>query len=223
MVNFQRVYSMALANNVSEQALKKSLPKVLGEQQLLQLTDTDYLTAMSRRTFQAGLSRKVIEAKWEGLNKAFFNFNCKRCAFISDDEIAAYMNNPEVIRHLGRVKAVRANASMIEWVNQSQGSFVEVVAKWPVTDIVGLWRFLQKHGRFLGGRSAAMVLRSIGKDTFILSDDVVALLLHFELIDTDQPKSQKALQQVQGVFNQWHQETGLPMAHLSRIASMALA
>ena len=132
------------------------------------------------------------------------------------------MNNPEVIRHLGRVKAVRANASMIEWVNQTQGSFVEMVATWPVTDMVGLWRFLQKHGGFLGGRSAAMVLRSIGKDTFILTDDVVALLRHFELVDTE-PKSQKALQQVQGVFNGWHQETGLPMAHLSRIASMALA
>lgn len=213
---------MALANNTSEQALQSRLPEVLGESQLLQLSDTDYLTAMSRRTFQAGLSRKVIDAKWAGLKKAFFNFNCKRCAFISDDEIAAYMNNPEVIRHLGRVKAVRSNASMIEWVNQTQGSFVAMVAHWPVTDIVGLWRFLQKHGGFLGGRSAAMVLRSVGKDTFILTDDAVALLLHFELIDTE-PKSQKALQQVQAVFNHWQQETNLPMAHISRIASMALA
>lgn len=212
---------MALSLCASEQALTDRLPKVLSESELLALTDDAYLTAMSRRTFQAGLSRKVLEAKWQGLENAFFHFNCKRCAFINDDEIARLMNNPDIIRHLGRVKAVRANASMIEWVNQSQGSFVAMVACWPVTDIVGLWRFLQKHGGYLGGRSAAMVLRSVGKDTFILSEDVIALLRHVEVIDGE-PKSQKALQQVQSAFNVWHQETGLPMAHLSRIASMAL-
>lgn len=222
MIAFERIYSMALANCGDEQTMRQNLPKVLDASQLSALTDQDYLTAMCRRTFQAGLSRKVIEKKWSSLKKAFFDFNCKRCAFINDDEIAAYMNNPEVIRHLGRVKAVRANASMIEWVNQQQGSFADTIANWPVTDIVGLWRFLQKQGSYLGGRSAAMVLRSVGKDTFIITNDVVALLKHFELIDK-MPTSQKALQEVQGVFNHWHTETGLPMAHISRIVSMAMA
>lgn len=37
----------------------------------------------------------------------------------------------------------------------------------------------------------------------------------------ENPTSQKDLRQIQQAFNDWHEETGLPYSHLSRIAACA--
>ncbi|MEX0964043.1 MAG: hypothetical protein WDZ52_08405 [Pseudohongiellaceae bacterium] len=38
----------------------------------------------------------------------------------------------------------------------------------------------------------------------------------------EQPSSQRDLQKVQALFNEWHEETGLPFSHLSRIAACSV-
>jgi len=93
-------------------------------------------------------------------------------------------------------------------------SFGAFVADWPVTDIVGLWKYLSKHGHQLGGLSAPRFLRMVGKDTFVPSDDVVAALNAQKIVDKA-PTSLRDLATVQGAFNQWHAESGRPMCQLS--------
>ncbi len=93
-------------------------------------------------------------------------------------------------------------------------SFGTLIADWPVTDIVGLWKYLAKHGSQLGGLSAPRFLRMVGKDTFIPTDDMVAALKAQDVIDKA-PTSLKDLAAVQAAFNQWQAESGRPLCQLS--------
>jgi len=99
-------------------------------------------------------------------------------------------------------------------IAKAHGSFGAFIADWPVTDIVGLWKYLSKHGHQLGGLSAPRFLRMVGKDTFIPSDDMVAALKAQKIVDKV-PSSQRDRAAVQAAFNQWHAESGRPMCQLS--------
>jgi hypothetical protein len=81
---------------------------------------------------------------------------------------------------------------------------------------------LKKHGSRLGGSTSTYFLRFMGKDSFILSQDVVARLKASGLEIQDNPTSQKDLKLCQEAFNLWHEQTRLPYTHLSRIASMSI-
>jgi hypothetical protein len=96
------------------------------------------------------------------------------------------------------------------------------IADWPVTDQIGLMAHLKKHGSRLGGQSAVWFLRRVGKDCFILSRDVVTCLKASGLDIAEQPSSKRDLVKVQDQFNKWHEETGLPISHLSRIAACSM-
>lgn len=106
------------------------------------------------------------------------------------------------------------NAQFILDVVQERGSFGALIAEWPVTDIVGLWKYLAKHGSQMGGLSAPRFLRMAGKDTFIPTDDMVAALRAQDIIDKV-PTSLKDLAAVQAAFNAWHEQSGRSMAQLS--------
>ena len=61
----------------------------------------------------------------------------------------------------------------------------------------------------------------MGKDTFIFSKDVVAVLIEAGIVDKE-PTSKKGLTAVQNAFNDWHEETGLPYCQMSRIMAASL-
>ena len=61
------------------------------------------------------------------------------------------------------------------------------------------------------------MLRHIGVDTFMLSGDVLAVLRANDVIDDKSPTSRKALQAVQGAFNQWREESGRSLTEISQI------
>ena len=65
------------------------------------------------------------------------------------------------------------------------------------------------------------MLRNMGRDTFIVTGDVVRCLRRAGLDITDEPTTQRELKLIQAAFNDWHQESGLPYAHMSRICSMS--
>jgi 3-methyladenine DNA glycosylase Tag len=114
---------------------------------------------------------------------------------------------------------VPRNAQFILDVEQEKGSFGALIADWPVTDIVGLWTYLKKHGHQLGGLSAPRFLRMVGKDTFVPSYDVVAALNAQKIVDKV-PTSQRDLKIVQDAFNQWHEQSGgRPMSQISMMLS----
>ena len=62
----------------------------------------------------------------------------------------------------------------------------------------------------------------MGKDSFILSRDVVTTLRGAGLEIAEKPTSKRDLIKVQEAFNTWHKETGLPYSHLSCIAGFSV-
>jgi len=64
-------------------------------------------------------------------------------------------------------------------------------------------------------------LRMVGKDTFLLTEDVVAALKAQGVIDKA-PTSQKDLKQTQEAFNQWREQSGLALCQISRVLSFTV-
>src|SRR5882724_5376117 len=99
-------------------------------------------------------------------------------------------------------------------IAEQQGGFGAYLAGWPGADAIGLWGDLAKRFQQMGGNSGPYFLRMAGKDTFILTQSVIAALNHWKaFVGTPKSKSDRA--KVQAAFNGWAGETGLPLAHLS--------
>jgi 3-methyladenine DNA glycosylase Tag len=222
MITFDEILTTAILHKGARANVMANLPEPLSHQALMALPDSVYLSTLTRRIFQAGLKHSVIDAKWPAFEQAFHGFNPLACAHMDDATFDALMANRNLIRHLGKMRSVQMNAALVLRKAQELGSFARFIADWPCQNIVGLWQVLKKEGAQLGGMSGARFLRLVGKDTFLLTDDVVAVLKGQGLVHK-MPTSQKDLQLVQQVFNEWHAESGLPYCQISRIASMTAA
>ena len=73
----------------------------------------------------------------------------------------------------------------------------------------------------VGGLSAPRFLRMAGKDTFVLSDDVVAALVAQGIV-TKRPTSQRDLALVQEAFNAWQAQSGRPLCQLSMLLALTV-
>ena len=88
-------------------------------------------------------------------------------------------------------------------------------------DVVGLWHALQKRFTQLGGRSGSVFLRMVGKDTFMLTPDVIKALNRWGGFDGE-PKGKRAQLAVQQAFNAWAEESGLERGQISRILAASV-
>ena len=214
MRDYQWLHEYCLNRFGSAQALEAFLPQPRTAVQLRGISDDRYLSTMALRVFRAGLKHSLVDAKWPAFEQVFFGFDPEKVVLMGAEHLERLMQDERIIRHLGKLRSVPRNAQMILDVTKEKGSFGAFIADWPVTDIVGLWKYLAKHGNQLGGLSAPRFLRMVGKDTFVPSDDVVAALNAQKIVDKA-PTSLRDLATVQGAFNQWHAESGRPMCQLS--------
>ena len=222
MISFASILDVAVRNKGGLDELLASLPEVKTTEQLRAIPDDRYLSEMSRCVFRAGFSWKVIDKKWPDFETVFGGFNPVAIAYYSDDRLGELLKDKRIVRHGAKIKSVRENAKFILEVQQSDGGYGELVAAWPGTDITGLWLMLKKRGERLGGNSGPMSLRLMGKDTFILTGDVQAALLNHKLLDSINPNTKRDLANVQEVFNRFEQESGYPLAHISRILALSV-
>lgn len=214
MRDYKWLHEFCLNRFGSAKALEAMLPQPRSEAELRALSDDRYLSLISLRIFRAGLKHSLVDAKWPAFEEVFFGFDPEKVVLMGAERLENLMQDARLIRHLGKLKSVSRNAQFILDVRREKGSFGALIADWPVSDIVGLWKYLAKHGSQLGGLSAPRFLRMVGKDTFIPTDDMVAALKAQGVIDKA-PTSQKDLAAVQAAFNQWHAESGRPLCQLS--------
>ncbi|THF67318.1 DNA-3-methyladenine glycosylase I [Pseudothauera nasutitermitis] len=221
-LDYRWLYDTVRKRFESDEAMEAFLPKALTPEELKQKSDDRYLSAMSQRVFQAGMQHSVVDAKWPAFEETFWGFAPEKMALLSPEQIEGHMKNDRIIRHLAKLQTIPQNAQFILDIRQEQGrSFGEFIADWPGTDIIGLWHLLGKRGARLGGRSAAGFLRLVGKDTFLLTSDVVARLKAAGIIDHD-PTSQRDMQTVQEAFNALQQDSGRPLCQLSAMLSLSI-
>lgn len=72
---------------------------------------------------QAGLSWETILKRREGYRKAFWNFEPKLVAKMSDEELENLRANPEIIRNRLKIYSARKNAKVFLEVQEEFGSF----------------------------------------------------------------------------------------------------
>lgn len=216
------LYDIVRKRFESDKAMETFLPKALTPAALKKKGDDRYLSAMSQRVFQAGMQHAVVNAKWPAFEEAFWGFVPEKMVLLSPEQMEGYLRNRAIIRHHTKLQTIPRNAQFILDIRKEYDcSFGEFIANWPTTDIIGLWRLLAKRGARLGGRSAAGFLRLVGKDTFLLTSDVVARLIASGIVD-QAPTSQRDLQNVQNAFNALQQTSGRPLCQLSSMLSLSI-
>lgn len=218
MRDYPWLYEYCLNRFGSVEALEARLPQPKSPAELAAVGDDRYLSLISLRIFRAGLKHSLVDAKWPAFEEVFFGFDPEKVVLMGGERLENLMQDTRLIRHLGKLKSVPRNAQFVLDIAREYGSFGRLLADWPSSDIVGLWKLLAKRGNQLGGMSAPRFLRMAGKDTFVLSDDVVAALKAQEFVDRT-PTSLKDLALVQSAFSQWQEQSGRPLCHISMMLS----
>lgn len=221
MPPFAQIHERALRRTGGEEALEAQLPSPKAPRQIAGVADDRYLSEMSRRIFRAGLKHALVDARWPAFEEAFHGFQPGRVTLMSDEELEACMRNKGLIRHWAKISSVRDNAAAMAEVAQEHGSFARWLADWPREDTVGLWDTLARRFSQLGGNSGPYFLRMVGKDTFLLTDDVVTGLQGAGIVEK-KPTGKTERRKVQAAFNRWADETGRPLCQLSRILAFSV-
>ena len=122
-----------------------------------------YLEALSRPVFQAGISWRVIDAKWSGIREAFAGFTPTVVANYGPDDVDRLLGDPQVVRSKAKIEATIDNAQTLidldaeyggfERYLRSRGGFPETVAD------------LKRQFRFIGDSGAYRFLWSVGEPT----------------------------------------------------------
>ncbi|WP_430457655.1 DNA-3-methyladenine glycosylase I [Rheinheimera sp.] len=218
---FSSIYQRAADRKGGTAALEALSGKPLSPAQLKSYSNADWLSAFSKKVFQSGFVWRVVEQKWPGFREVFFDFAPEKILLLSDEMLAEKATDPRIIRNAGKVLSIQANAQMIYELELEYGPFSALVADWPGERIIELWALLKKRGARLGGNTGAYSLRAMGKDTFLLSQDVEAYLRAYQVIDGGLT-SQSSLRKIQAQFNDWQQQSGRSLQQISQIVSMSV-
>jgi 3-methyladenine DNA glycosylase Tag len=221
-IPFKTIRARAEKRKGGPKGLEKLLPRKPDMKALAKLSDDRILSEMTKRVFSAGFAWSVIEAKWPGFEKAFLAFKPAKLTFQPDDFWDGLLSDTSIVRNGAKIASVRENAAFVQEIASEHGSFGQFLAKWPSSDQIGLLNLLAKRGSRLGGNTGQMLLRFLGWDGFVTSQDVVACLRDAGLDIAAEVTSKGDLAKVQAQFNAWAAETGLPYVHLSRICAMSI-
>lgn len=216
---FEDILTTAIARKGSMKKIESTLPKVKKTKALANISDDDVLRAMTRTVFQAGFRWSVIDKKWPGFEEVFKQFDINDLLFSSPEEWEQMCADARIVRNGQKIFATRDNAQFIYEIGQEHGSFGKFLAQWPNDDFVGLLQFLKKRGARLGGATGQRCLRILGFDAPIFSGDVVAALIGNGVDVKPAMTSLRDMKAAQVAIQQWHQESGLPLSHISKILS----
>jgi 3-methyladenine DNA glycosylase Tag len=219
---FDSVYQRACERHGGKAALKRLMPKVRSPRALSGSKDDRWLAEMTRCIFQAGFVWRVVNHKWDDFEDVFFGFPPEKIIMLSPEQLDRFAQNPRIIRNRQKVLTVQHNAQFILDIGKEHGNFGKFISRWPEDDLIGLFVYMKKQGARLGGMTGQRVLRNMGKDTFVVTGDVVRCLQNAGLDIKNNPTSQRETGLIQAAFNQWHLESGFTYSHISRMAACSL-
>ncbi len=220
MKSFESLHKAALKKH-GQAELDRRVPKAKSARSLAAAGDDRYLSAMSKCIFQAGFVWKVVENMWPGFEEVFVGFVPEELGALEPGQVDAIKQDKRIIRNPHKIKAVFDNARFVSRISGDYGGFGKFLAKWPEDDLLGLWTKLSKEGSWLGGITGPRFLRTVGRDTFVLSPDVIKALISAGVVDKA-PTGKTALAACHRAFETWHQESGRPYCELSIIAACSV-
>ena len=220
MRDFDAIFDIAASRHGGADALEAKLDPPLSAEALAAIPEDRWLSRLTRSIFQAGFNWKVIEAKWDGFEEAFWGFDVGRCAFMDDEAFDNLLRDTRIVRNGAKIATVRDNATFLMDM-RDRGGAGAVLGGWPSDDYIGLLEMMKKDGSRLGGTTAQYAMRFMGRDSFILSQDVTARLIAEGVIDKP-ATSKTAMRAVQGAFNTWMEQSGRSLTEISRVLAMSV-
>jgi 3-methyladenine DNA glycosylase Tag len=220
MTPFKTILAEAERRNGGAAGLAALLPVPKSPAALAAMPDDRYLSAMSLRIFRAGLKHELVDAKWPAFEEVFHRFEPRRVRAMSDEAVERLMADTRLIRHWGKLKAVRENAAAMVAIADEQGGVGRYLADWPEGKVVALWDDLARRFSQMGGNSAPYFLRMVGKDSFILTPSVVSGLIKWGGF-TSEPKSKPGRTKAEAAFLAWAKEAKRPLCQISTILARA--
>lgn len=222
MSDFDIIRKRAEQRKGGVDALKAMLPVMPDHEALRALPDDRILSQMTRRIFYSGFVHKVIDNKWPGFEEAFDSFDAAFLNIAPDEYWHDLTSDDRIVKNGAKIMSVRANAAFVRALADEAGSAGAFFADWPREDHIGLLDVLNKRGSRLGGATGQYFLRGIGRDSFIMTSDVLACLRDAGVPLSVSGTGKKDLPLIQQTFNRWAEETGLPLAYLSRICGLSI-
>jgi 3-methyladenine DNA glycosylase Tag len=116
----------------------------------------DYLEAMTKSVFQAGMSWDVVNAKWPGFQKAFEGFDAERVAEYTPDDVDRLAADRDIIRNVRKIEATVRNAQTMCDLAAQHGSFKAYLDS--LGDFEATVKDLRKRFAFLGDFGAYVFL-----------------------------------------------------------------
>ncbi len=83
----------------------------------------DYLEVMTRAVFQAGVSWKLVEKKWDAFREDFVDFEPEKVAELDQTDIDRLMQDARILRNKKRIEATIHNAKTMLELEKEYGTF----------------------------------------------------------------------------------------------------
>jgi hypothetical protein len=90
--------------------------------QITAKTTGDYLEVMTTAVFQAGISWRVIAAKWDGFREAFLGFDAEKVASFTPKDVDRLAEDTRIVRNRSKIQATVDNAETLLALEKEFGS-----------------------------------------------------------------------------------------------------
>lgn len=218
---FAPVLKLAAGHHGGEKVVLEKSANAHAVKNLARVPADRLLSVMTKCVFNAGFNWKVIEAKWDGFEEAFEGFDPGKLAFFGEDMLDQLVSDARIVRNGQKIKATLENARFVNEVERSEGGFGKFLANWPGEDQTGLLSLLNKRGARLGGATGQYFLRFAGWDAWIASSHVCAALVREGVLTKPEATSKRDLASLEAAINDYHADSGLPRAQISRLLAMS--
>ena len=138
------------------------MPEQRAPDQIEPQSPGDYLEVMSKAVFQAGMSWKVVKAKWPGIRDAFRGFDAQAVAHLTPDDLDALTRDVRVIRNRRKLEAVVSNAGRILALEAEHGTFRDYLRSHGSFEATT--SDLRKQFKFLGEMGCYYFLYVVGEE-----------------------------------------------------------
>jgi Methyladenine glycosylase len=120
-----------------------------------------YLEALSRPVFQAGISWRVIDAKWDAIREAFKRFDPPTVAAFGPEDVDRLAGDPRIVRSRPKIEATIDNAQTLLELDAGRGGFRKYLASHDGFDATVAE--LKKNFRYIGDSGAYHFLYVVGE------------------------------------------------------------
>ncbi len=116
---------------------------------------------MARVMLQTGISWRVVEAKWPGIQEAFHEFDPARVAKLKNKDIDRLMGDTRVIRNRKKLEAIASNAGRILELDAEHNGFKRYLES--LGDFEATKKEIHKQFAFMGDSGTWYFLWMVGQ------------------------------------------------------------